>query len=417
VSGGFWRDGLRLGGGLAAAQAIGLLALPLWSRQFDAGAFAALGVWSAVVALVSVLVTLRYEAVLMLPAEDAEAAALWRLATRVVAAATAVGALVVALLPSAALQALGLGPLGSWGPAAVVAGGAAAWAGLAQAWLNRGRDWAAINRLRVGGALAGVVLVSAFGLAGWAPGLYLGQGLGALLGALAVWPALRRSLGPAAPPAGGWRALARRHLDAPRYLWPAALLDSFTQQWPFVLAAQWYGHEAAGAFTLAWRSLAVPMFMVSAALGAVFYQRFARGVEQDPVAARALLLGLWRRGALAALAATALLAWLAPRLAEPVFGAGWAAAGTMAAALAPLVCLMALSSATSSALLVLGGQALAPLFGVAMLLGRPAAFWWAAASGDLHRALMAWLALEALLILLYNLEVWRRLQRRCGPTP
>lgn len=412
----FWAVGLRLGGGMALAQTIGLLALPLWSRQFGSEAFAALGVWSAVVALVSVLVTLRYEAVLMLPSDDAEAAALCRLALRVVGAVTLAGALVLVLLPQAWRAALGLGVLGAWAPVAVLVGGAAAWAGLAQAWLNRRQDWSAINRARLGTAVAAVLLVSLAGAVGWAPGLFVGQGLGTLIGVALVWPSLRGTLGAAASgrPAGGWQALARRHIDAPRYLWPAALLDSFTQQLPFVLAVRWYGADAGGAFTLAWRSLAVPLFMASAALGAVFYQRFARGLEANPVAARRLLLSLWWRGALAAAAVALLVSLAGPPLGEAVFGPGWAQAGTMLAALAPLVCLMALSSATSAALLVLGGQALVPAFGLAMLLGRPAMFWWAAGSGDLPRALTAWLALEALLIVLYNAEIWRRLQQRCA---
>lgn len=404
---GLLRDGARLGLGMAAAQGLLLACMPLWSRQFGAAEFAVLGLWTAVSGLVSVAVTARLETVLMLPEDEAEAAALAGLALRLIGLLSAALALLAAWLPAAWLARTGLAGLGPWLPLAVLAGGASAVQGLVLAWLNRQQAWSAINRQRLLMALSTALAVSLAGALGWAPGLWLGHGLGAALAAgLALWPA--RGLW-AARPVGGWRALAARHREAPLYLWPAALMDSLTQQWPFLLAVLWYGEQAAGQFTLAWRSLALPLFMVSGALGAVFYQRFTRLVTADRAAARRLLRQVWLPGCGAVLLLWAGLALAGPALFALAFGEAWRGAGQLAATLAPMVGLMALSSATSGSLLALGGQRLVPLFGLAMLLGRPLAFWWAADGGRLGLALQAWLLLEALLILLYNTAVWRRL--------
>lgn len=422
---GLLASALRLGAGLAGSQALLLAATPLWSRQFAAADFAILGLWSAVAAVVSVLVSLRYETQLMLPACEREAAALYRLTAGVIAGVA--GLLLLFSLawslaaPAAWQQAVGLAALGLYLPLAVLAGAASAWMGLGLNWLNRRQAYAAINRARLSMALTVVVLACLAGALSFEAGLWLAHGIGAAVGALITAAALRGSVAaslaaasgaPAPQLADDWRAVARRHRDAPLFLWPAALMDILTQQLPVLLALNWFGTTAAGQFTLAWRSLALPLFMASAAIGAVFFQRFARLADQ-PLVARQLLLRVWRWGGLGAVLLSLLMAWLAVPLFVFVFGPAWREAGVMAAWMSPMLALMALSSATSGSLLVLGGQRLAPFFGLALLFLRPLSFWLASRSdGDLLLALQCWALAEASVILIYNAVVWRRLMRR-----
>ena len=51
---GLMSSALRVGLGLAAAQALMLGAMPVWARQFAAEDFALLGLWMAASAVVSV---------------------------------------------------------------------------------------------------------------------------------------------------------------------------------------------------------------------------------------------------------------------------------------------------------------------------------------------------------------------------
>jgi hypothetical protein len=94
-----------------------------------------------------------------------------------------------------------------------------------------------------------------------------------------------------------------------------------------------------------------------------------------------------------------------------VFGPSWRDAGRDAALLAPMLCVMALSSATSGSLIVLGRQRWAPLFGALVFVCRPLAFWYGARRNDLQTALALWTVFELLIIAAYNFVILRALRR------
>ncbi|MDP2005243.1 MAG: hypothetical protein Q8K45_06175, partial [Rubrivivax sp.] len=191
-------------------------------------------------------------------------------------------------------------------------------------------------------------------------------------------------------------------------------LDTITQQLPMALAVLWFTQDDAGQFSLAWRVLAVPVLMLAGAAGTVFYERFAvlagPGAVADRVAARGLLLRTWRSFALIGLLPTGvILLWGEPLFAT-LFGAGWRPAGALAAVLMPMLWAMLVSSPTSGALIVLGLQRWSPVFGLAMLVYRPAALWVGAQQGSLVLGLMLWAVCEIVVIALYNLLLLRALR-------
>jgi O-antigen/teichoic acid export membrane protein len=210
-------------------------------------------------------------------------------------------------------------------------------------------------------------------------------------------------------PAPDLATVARTHSQAPRYLWPSALLDTVTQQLPMLLAVAWFSTAAAGAFSLTWRTVAVPVLMLAAAAGPVFYERFARAAVSDRPAARRLLVRTWVGFALIGLLPTLALTAAGEVLFGAVFGPQWRDAGTLAAVLAPMLWLMLVSSPTSGALIVLGLQRWSPVFGLAMLVYRPGALWLGAQHDSLALGLALWGVCEVVAITLYNALVWRAL--------
>lgn len=400
---GFARDTAVLASGLVLSQLLMLAVMPLWTRQYGPEAFAALGLWMSVVAVVSVLLLLRYDTCIVVARDDAEARALLRLCQRLALVGGTLLALLAWALPAPWLAAIGLQPLGPWLPAAVAGGALASMFAARLAWANRQRAYLATTRARVGLAAATVALGSLLGLSGVSAGLLWAQ---LAAGGLALW--LLRAPSAALAP-GALAAAARQHQAAPRYLWPSALLDACTQQLPMWLAVLWFSAVEAGHFSLAWRVTAIPVLMLAAAAGAVFYQRFA-ALASQPHQARRLLLRTWAGLALLGLLPVLVLAlWGAPLFAG-LFGPQWAAAGTLAAVLAPMLWAMLVSSPTSGALIALGLQKWAPLFGVAMLLYRPAALWAGAQQGSLALGLALWAACEVVAIVLYNLLLLRELR-------
>ena len=408
--------------GLLAAQGVMLAVMPVWARLFTPADLAALGLWTAVGSVVAMLLLMRWDTCIVIAASDAQARALVRLTLLLGLAGGGVLALLagaaLTVTPPAWLAAAGLAPLGPWLPLAVAAGGLSAAMAGGLGWANRQRDYRRISAARGLLALTAALLGTVAGVAGLPGGLLWAHAAAAVL-ALA---ALRWSL----TPADSIGAAARAHADAPRYLWPAAMLDTVTQQIPLVLAAAWFGTEAAGQFSLAWRVAALPVLMVSAAAGSVFYQRFAALARQasdvgagtsmasDRAALRALLIRHWRMAALLGAAPTLLLMLAGGPLFAWVFGAAWAEAGRAAAVLAPMLLAMAVSSPTSGALIVLGRQRWSPLFGLAMLMYRPAAFAIGAHLDSLLLALALWAACEVVAIVLYNRIIWRALAPQAG---
>jgi O-antigen/teichoic acid export membrane protein len=461
----FARDTVVLTTGLALAQAISWAVMPLWSRLYTPADFAALGLWGSVVSVVSMLLLLRYDSCIVIATNDEQARALVRLILALALGGGTLLAALAALLPPAVLQAWGLAPLGRWLPAAVLVGALAAVFAAGLGWANRRRDYFRISVARVAvaatAALLGLV-AGALGLgggrleqisssnavgtaaavgatggaaalagAGWAgagtaamasgaagpaagafssgsAGLLWAHLLAAVLGVLL----LRWSWGPAS----SVRTAAHAHAQAPRYLWPSAMLDALTQQIPLWLTLHWFGEDWAGQFSLAWRVVALPVFMLAGAAGSVFYQGFAAAAAlqaqpADGTALRAMLWQMWRRFALLGVVPAVLLAAFGPALFTWAFGAPWAQAGLLAAILAPMLWMMLISSPTSGALIVLGLQRAAPWFGAAMLIYRPTAFAIGAWAGSLPLALALWVVMEVLAIVIYNALLLRRLRQ------
>lgn len=407
----FVRDTMLLAAGTAAAQLAVLAAMPVWSRLYAPDDFARYGVFTAVAGVVSIAVTLRYDTCIVVARDDAQARALLRLCAGLVVGIGVPLALAALLLPAGWRERAGVAPLGDWLAVAVAAGALAALVAAVQYGVNRSGGFARMSASR---ATLGIVLACAGVALGW-----LGQHDGLLVAHLAsaaaalvvLLPGLRRAGSPA-----GWAetiAAARAHAAAPRHLWPAALLDVFTQQLPVLLIVAWYTQSLAGQFSLAWRVVAVPAFVLAGAAGSVFFQRMSTLAER-PAEARGLLLSTWRLfAAVGALPALVLIGWGEPLFAW-AFGDTWRPAGAIAAVLTPMLWAMLISSTTSSSLIVLGLQRWSLPFGLAMLVYRPLAFWLGTRAGRLEVGLWAWVIAEIAAIALYNLLVWRTLARRAG---
>jgi O-antigen/teichoic acid export membrane protein len=402
---GFMRDTAVLALGLAASQGLMWVVMPLWSRLYGPAEFAAWALWMAVVSVVSMLLLLRFDTSIVIAKDPAQARALLRLCMLLALGGGALLALGAWALPSRWQAAWGLAPLGPWLPLAVLAGALAAMIAAALAWANRQQKYWRMTASRIALAVVVVFVGTLLGMQQLGGGLLIAQFAAAVV-ALAV-------LGWQLSPHSEMAAAARAHINAPRYLWPSAMLDALTQQIPLWLTALWFSQELAGQFGLAWRVTALPTLMLASSAGSVFYQRFAQQ-SADAAQARRLLSHTWRLFALSGLLpSVCLLLWGGPLFAW-LFGPTWFEAGRIAAVLAPMLWAMLISSPTSGALIALGLQKWAPLFGVAMLIYRPLAFWLGAQQGSLLWALGLWAVCEIIAIVLYNALLWRHLRHPRG---
>lgn len=352
--------------GTAAAQAITIAFSPVITRLYGPEAFGILGVFLAVVRIITLVASLGYEHAIVLPGSDTEAHALLRLSLLIGTGIAALSGAVFGAFHHQIGSVLGFGTGTGYlllVPIVVL------FAVLAQAlhqWLIRMKRFRSIAGVEVIYAGSLGVSKSAFGLiAATAPLLLVLNTIGYALRATLLWLAARRSRIDRHEPSkpahtltekAPLRRVAQTYRDFPFFRAPQFLLGSISQDIPILLLTALFDPTAAGFYALAVRVMKLPVILVSDSVGKVFRPRIAeaahRGEKLRPLILRATgglgLIGLLPFGVVIA---------LGPWLFGFVFGAEWAMAGQYARWLALWLYLWFASIPCVEAIPILGLQA------------------------------------------------------------
>jgi O-antigen/teichoic acid export membrane protein len=350
------RDAGILVSGAIAGQAIVLLLSPLLTRLFTPEQIGALGVFSAAVAIFSVLAPLGYD-------QSVIGATTRRLALRSVGlsilSSVVIGP-VVALAGLVANAALGDE---SWDPLMILAviftGIAAIAVYVSQAWHTRERNFATASRgafVNMTGRTSLQVVAGAMGLG--TLGLVGGEVLGRV-GTLLLMDRGRVVCVSLLVTLRGWARTieqARALRTFPLYQMPSSALETALAWLPLPLVALTYGTEVAGLVTLVQRIGTAPASLIGQSIVQIYHQRAALLIQQDRArlvrgTARAFLLG-----AIAFLPVLALIGWTAEPLFNVVFGEQWRGAGNVAVVWAPLVLVQIYGQIVARLLALAGGQ-------------------------------------------------------------
>ena len=398
-----------LAGGTLTAQLLTIGATPILSRLYTPANFGLVALFAAVSGIIGTALTLRYETAILLPKEEDESVAVVLLC---VTLALVLGALVIIaawLSPEDLKATIGIAELGGWLPIAAIAAFAGAVVATGTMWLNRQRAYKKMAQVRITQSGVAVLTAIALGLTGLDTGLVVAQIVALLVVAAAIivymMPLLKQ-----------WEPhtlmlVARKHLSAPKYLLPTALLDVLTMQLPVLLITAWYSTEAAGQFSMAWRILALPMTLIGSAIGQVFFQRFSQTWPDIP-AARKLLFKTWMTLGLIGLLPTILLMAFGGPIFSWVLGDLWRKSGTISSIIAPMLFAMLISSPTSSTFLVLGLQKYSLIFGITVLVYRPLCLGVGYIADNFYLGLMLFVATEVIQIIFYQSLVMRKLKIR-----
>jgi len=359
-------DAVVVAGGATAAQAITVGFSPIITRLYGPEAFGVLGVFTALVGVISPIGALAYEKAIVLPNSDQEARALVRLSFILGIGVAVFTAAVIGAFRYQIGNAMGFGsatPFLLLAPIVVLCSGPS---GALQQWLIRKKRFRSMSAMEVvwatvmGASKSGVGLIAAT-----APILLLLNAAGYALRIILFWLVGRRTFseqieqlnsGDERCSKVSLRIAASRYRDFPFYYCPRQLLTALSNGIPAILLAALFNPSAAGYYTLSARVLMLPIQLISDSVGKVFLPKLVdsahRGEKLQPLVFRATV-GL----AVTGLLPFGLVIIFGPWLFGHVFGLEWVRAGEYARWLALWLYLWFVSIPCTHAIPVLGMQA------------------------------------------------------------
>lgn len=283
----FVRNVAVVASGTAAAQCINVVFAPVITRLYGPESFGLLGIFMALLTILTPIAALTYPIAIVLPKEDGEAKGIAKLSAYTAVAVSAVIAMILIvggkqLLALAGAEAIG--PFVFLVPITVLFAG---FAQIAQQWLIRKKQFGITARVTV---LQNLLLNSAKVGFGWIQpvgGVLIalttaGQILHTAMLALGIRRAaiLIPQMTPKVPqPKLQLAELAHRYRDLPLYRAPQAFLNPLSHSFPVLLLANFFGPAAAGFYSLARTVMDVPSALISASVGNVLYPRIAEAAN------------------------------------------------------------------------------------------------------------------------------------------
>lgn len=271
--------GLLFSGSLIA-QFIGFFAVPLLSRMYHPEDFGALGLFTSIVATVSVFSGLRYEMAIVVEDDESKAKGLTQLAifwNLIIGLALL---LIIALFKVQIASVFGI-QHSNW---LYLVGPVISLSGVLESlvfWRNRQRKFAKIstNRILSSGGSSALKLAYPFSkLAG--NGLILGHSLGQLIAVIHL--AYKSGISFFDYNINELKALMKEYKQFPLFSAPAALVNTLAVRMPFFLLAFYGSLAETGYLDNASRLTYLPMSMLAMASSQVFFERIAR-LKRDKV--------------------------------------------------------------------------------------------------------------------------------------
>lgn len=351
--------------GTAVGQFVAFAVSPILARLYGPHAFGALGVFTALVTVVSVAATGRYELGVVIPRDDDEAGALVAAAAVLSAAVSLLLLVTLVVVGDTVARLSGIGEYAQvlwWAPFAVFV------TGTGQAlsfWTTREKRFSDLSAIRFVQAVATAsvqVIASSLAAVGLAVGASLGQ-------AVATFAMLLRSGPRVVLSRQRIQSVAKQYGELPRFGAPQAILNALSQNAPALALGYFYDAKIVGLYVLAQRLLMAPVTLVSQSLRQVLMQRTSE-VRNSGGDLRALVVRWTSLLAVGALVPSiAVLAW-GPQLFRFIMGEAWGDSGSYARWLMVWLFFLFINTPSTVAMQVLRKQKELLAYDVALLVAR-----------------------------------------------
>lgn len=380
-------------GGTASVQVLLVLSAPLLTRLYSAEDFGLLAVYASLLSLIGVISSLRYELAIPLPEDDGEAANILVLCLILIVTSTILTCVIVFMLGSAIAAALGVPKLAGYLwllPVGVLLTG---FYSVFNYWALRTKRFTTVAGTKLRQALTTIaVQLAAFKFGGIA--LVLGHIAGQGVGTTTLGLQALKNAGLAGVGFGALKKVMTRYKQFPIFSTWAGFMNSAGQQLPPLIFAALFSPAAAGLYALAHRVLTLPMSLVGAAIGQVFFATAAAAHRAGNLGQ--LVAQLNAKLVHIALPLAILLVFLGPTFFAVVFGQQWRLAGEMSQWMAPWLYFQFISSPISTVFSITERQGHALVFQSTLLVLRIIAIAIGTIIGDLLVAVAIFSMLSAI---------------------
>lgn len=327
----FTRNLITLMTGATIAQAVPLAIMPILTRIYSPEDFGLFAIYLAILSVVSVAATGRYELSIMLPQEDADARILLQ-ASVIIAFSISVILLILIILFADTLSIfLGNSDIEKWLyliPVAIFMNG------LYQAliyWTNRQKKFKDNAISRVNQSLSQGFFQTFFSFVKQSGGLILGQTLGIFFGTLYLSLKNRN-----------YRYITseisikklifqlRKYSNFPKYSIGGAVCDSAAVQMPILILTKYYSSALTGMFSLTFKVLSIPSALISSALTQVLFQKIVEINNTNPERLHGFICKVFIYLLIIFLPVIPLMWFFGENIFSFVFGEKWRVAGTYA---------------------------------------------------------------------------------------
>lgn len=356
--GSFARNVITLMTGTTLAQAIPVAVSPILTRLYSPDEFGVFALYLAIVSILAVLATGRYELAIMVPKKDRDAAAIVVLAFLISLMVSVCLFLVAYIFNEQIASLLNISEHRMWlywAPLSVML--TAGYQSL-NYWCNRRGYYRRMSSTRMAQS-AGMSAVHVG--AGYARQGLLGLIAGAVVGHCVAFFVLfcgiyrkdrsyfelvgRRKL----------LSVSRRYIDFPKYLVVAHSFNMASFQSPVMLLGTIFGSSVAGYFMLTQRVIGAPMSIVAGAIGDVFRQQASRDYASMGNCREVYRRTFLRLVVIAVVPFTVFFV-IAPDFFAWVFGVEWRVSGEYARILTPMLFFQFITSPLSSLFFIANKQ-------------------------------------------------------------
>jgi len=386
---------LSIGNGIA--QLISFTTVIITARIFSQSDFGDLAVVVGIAGILRVLLTLRYET-LIVPSKTISISAKVALSCLLIAAALAILISIVniILIKLFALYSIFLSTIIAFCLALQL---------VTENFLNKSKRYKNIIFIKIFQSLSIGIFAVLFGYLSISSGLIFGQLVGVLLSSMFsiffIRDIFKYSRDLDLP-----RFLIKNK-QTPKFLVPASLIESINEQGTIILIATLFLSEIAGFFSLSWRMVVVPISVISAAFSLIYFERLSSLYNSKENISK-VLISAWIKLLFFSLLVGILVYFFIDEFIITVLGEEWRRSAEIISIIIFLIMARFVSSPTSNIFIILKKLNINLVFSISNLFLRFSSIYIGYLMNDFYLGIKIWVIGEISLIAIYNLYAYYR---------